>query len=123
MSKSTKKYIYKLLESAKKIEEIADKENFSSFLSPKAWIIRDAVARRFLIIASVSEILFNKHMEFCMKYPEIPFSAMQGMKRYLTEIQDGDIDWAIVWQTTQEKIHELIKHCDEVISDTASLDL
>lgn len=123
MRKSTKKYIYKLLESAKKIEEITDKENFSSFLSPKAWIIRDAVARRFLTIASVSEILFNKHMEFCIKYPEIHFSAMQGMKRYLTEIQDGDIDWAIVWQTTQEKIPELIKHCDEVIGDTVSLNL
>lgn len=117
MRKGVIKHIYMLLESAMKIEEVADKESLSSFLSPNSWIKRDAVARRFLILASISEILLNKYEDFCLKYQEIPLAAMRGMKRYLTQIHDGDIDWAIIWQTTQKEIPDLIEQLRETLRD------
>ncbi len=114
MYKTPNKLVCMLLASARNIEDITEKENISSFLSPDSGIIRDAIARRLLIMASISEILLDEYESFCMKYPEIPFTAMRGMKRYLSKIHDGDIDWTIVWQTTQREIPRLI----EQISDT-----
>lgn len=114
MYRTPNKLVSMLLESSRNIEDITEKENISSFLCPDSGIIRDAVARRFLIIASISEILLGKYESFCIKYPDIPFVAMRGMKQYLSNIHDGDIDWAIVWQTTQKEIPSLI----EQITDT-----
>ena len=117
MSKKPNKLIYTLLESAKKIENLSEKENLSSFLSSDSWVSREAVARRFLIMASISEILLEKHEPFCMKYPEIPFNAMRGMKSYLSKIHDGDIDWAIVWQTTQKEIPRIIEQLADTLGE------
>lgn len=117
MSNKPNKLIFTLLESAKKIDSLAEKETFSSYLSPDSWVCRDAIARRFLIMASISEILLDKHEGFCMRYPEIPYAAMRGMKPYLSKIHDGDIDWAIVWETTQKKIPDLIDQLREILRD------
>lgn len=117
MYKTPNKLVSMLLESARNIEDVTERENISSFLSPDSRIIRDAIARRFLIIASVSEILLDEYESFCMKYPEIPFTAMRGMKRYLSNIHDGDIDWAIVWQTTQRELPRLIEQITDALRE------
>lgn len=114
MYKTPNNLVFMLLTSAKNIEDITERENIFSFLSPDSGMIRDAVARRFLILASISEILLDKYESFCLKYPEIPFTAMRGMKRYLSKIHDGDIDWTMVWQTIQKKIPELIEQLKDV---------
>ena len=115
MYKTPNKLVSMLLASAKNIEGITEKENISSFLSPASGVKRDAIARRFLIIASISEILLAKFESFCFKYREIPFIAMRGMKRYLSNIHDGDIDWTIVWQTTQKEIPSLIEQLSDAL--------
>lgn len=117
MYKTPNKLVSMLLESARNIEDMMEKENISSFLSPDSGIIRDAVARRFLIIALISEMLLDEYESFCMKYPEIPFVAMRGMKQYLSNIHDGDIDWVIVWQTTQKEIPSVIEQITNTLRE------
>lgn len=122
MMNSPKLFLFTLFDCTKKIQKATENENYSSFIAPNSWIIRDAVARRFLMIAEISDIICNKHKDFCFKYPEIEFSKIRSFKAYLTKIHDTDIDWSIVWETIQTKIPEIIDELKTILRDISKND-
>ena len=122
MKNSPKLFINTMFECAKRIKKATENENYSSFIAPNSWIIRDAVARRFLMIAEISDILCSKYIDFYFKYPEIEFSKIRSFKAYLTKIHDTDIDWSIVWETIQTKIPEIIDELKTILRDISKND-
>lgn len=103
-----KKLVSKMYICLRKTEVILDKENFDSFIHHDSWIIQDAVIRRLIMVSSISERLMEKHKNFCEYYSEIPFKELSGMKRYLTKVQNGDVDLSLVWETVKKAVPELV---------------
>lgn len=114
MSKLPKKIVARMYSSLRKIEVVSDKEDFATFIHPDSWMIQDAVIRRFIEISYISELLIEKYNYFCEVHPEIPFKELSGMKKYLTKIQDGSIDLALVWQTVQKIIPDIIDKIEAI---------
>ena len=114
MSRFPKKIVAKLYSSLRRLEIISDKEDFASFIQPDSWITQDAVIRRLIEISYISELLIENHNNFTEAHPEIPFKELSGMKKYLTKIQDGSIDLALIWQTIQKVVPELMEKIEAI---------
>lgn len=114
MIKTPKKIMSKLYYSSIKLEHILDSGSFPSFIQPESWMIQDAAIRRLLAVSYISELLIEKHNSFCSCHPEIPFTELSGMKKYLTKVQDGTIDLFLIWNTIEKIIPDLIDKIEAI---------
>ncbi len=95
-------YLLDILASARLISTYIEGVRREQFLKNTG--LQDSVIRRLEIIGEASGRLSP---EFRKRHPEIPWSAMTGMRNRMIHGYD-DIDMDIVWNTSQESIPNLL---------------
>ncbi len=86
------------------------------FIDPRSLDLQDIVSRRLGIIGEAAATLLRKHPGFCRAHPEIPLPQARGMRNVLVH-DYGSIDWAVVWDTVESALPELIEKVTPVLHD------
>ncbi len=100
-------YLYDILDSIEKIQRYTSNMNFQEFTGSSLTI--DAVVRNFEIIGEASGRIPE---DVQLKYPEIPWFEMKGMRNIVAH-EYFRVDLKIIWKTSRESLNivaEMIRH-------------
>ena len=109
MKKGNLIYLEHILDSLTRIEHYTEGLNETDFNNNE--MVQDAVIRKFEIIGEATKQLSN---ELRMKFPEIPWKDMAGMRDKLIH-NYIDVDLAIVWDSVTNDVPYLKSVISEII--------
>ena len=110
MKKDPRVFLIHILESIELINEYAKK--FSETQFHKDRLLQDAVIRRLEIIG---EAVKNLPASFKVKYPDIPWRQMAGMRDILIH-EYFDVDLFLTWQVVKQELPVVEKKLSEILS-------
>ncbi len=96
-------YILDIFTSAQLIRSYVEGMGLDEFLADTQ--LQDSVIRRIEVIGEASGRISSQFQE---AHPEIPWQDMRGMRNRMIHGYD-DIDFDIVWNTTQQSIPHLLE--------------
>jgi len=106
MDKDDTIFLAHILDSLKAIEDFTDKVGENDFYNNREKV--DAVVRNLEIIGEAAK---NLTVDFRLKYPQIPWKKIIGMRDNLIHEYFG-VDKVEVWQTVKSDIPELKKEIE-----------
>lgn len=84
---------------------------YETFMSETHW--QDAVIRQLEIIGEAAKKLSD---DLRIKYPEIPWKRISGLRDILIHNYMG-VDLSAVWEITQKNLPDLKQHVQKILSD------
>lgn len=99
--RGAKLYLSDILESIKKIKRYVEKLSFEEFINDQKTI--DAVIRNFEIIGEATK---NVPREIKLKFPQLPWKKMAGMRDRIVHEYFG-VDLEIIWETIKEDLSQI----------------
>lgn len=109
MSLSNLDFIFHISDEASYCLDVTDNLTYEQLLSDET--LKRAVVRSLEIIGEATK---NFTPEFKLKYPQVPWKKMAGMRDRLIHQYFG-VDYETVWKTLKEDIPEIKKHIDNII--------
>jgi uncharacterized protein with HEPN domain len=104
-------YIEDMVISIKRIEEYIDNKDFSEF--KKSYMIVDAVVRNFEIIGEAAK---NISLEIQLKYPEVPWKKMVGLRNLISHEYFG-IDYEMIWEITKKSLPQNKSDLEKILKE------
>lgn len=102
---------------ARSIQGILEDETFDSFIHLDSSLVQNAVAWRFLMMGECAEGILRKYPKIGIKYPDLPFKAMRGMRRFLRN-DYGGLDYPVLWTTAEDELPSLIGKLREILRES-----
>jgi uncharacterized protein with HEPN domain len=102
-------YLEDMLESMRRIQNYTEGLSFDEFTS--STLKMDAVVRNLEIIGEASK---NVSENLKIKYPEIPWRSMYGLRNYMVHEYFG-IDFENIWKIIKEELPNNSKDLDRII--------
>lgn len=107
-------YLKDILEAMEAIEKFVEGIDFDNF--QKNDIVSSAVIRKFEIIGEATK---NVPETIRIKYPEIPWKEMAGMRDRLIHFYFG-VKYSLVWQTIKDIIPSIKPLIYKIIEDVSN---
>ena len=104
-------YLEDMLLSIERIEEYIKGFDFASF--KKNYLVVDAVARNFEIIGEAAK---NIPSEIQVKYPQLPWRKMYGLRNLISHEYFG-IDYEIIWEIASKNLPQNKEILIQIIED------
>jgi uncharacterized protein with HEPN domain len=103
-------YLQHILDAIIKIEEYVS-VGYETFMSESHW--QDAVIRQLEIIGEATKQLSD---DVRIKYPEIPWKRISGLRDILIHNYMG-VDLSAVWEITQKNLSDLKQQVQKILSE------
>jgi len=110
VKKDPKIFLIHILESVQLIEEYSKNMTASKFHKKRA--TQDAIIRRLEIIG---EAVKNLPISFKVKYPDVPWKQMAGMRDILIH-EYFDVDLSLTWKVVKQELPLIKKKLSEILS-------
>jgi uncharacterized protein with HEPN domain len=110
VKKSPKVFLEHIMDSILLIEEYAEDLSQVDFLKNRS--LQDAIIRRLEIIG---EAVKNLPAAFRLKYPDIPWKKIAGMRDILTH-QYFDVDVILTWKVVKHELPTIKKRVTELLN-------
>ncbi len=102
-------YLDDMLKSMLRISEYINGKKFNDF--KKDYMLVDAVVRNFEIIGEASK---NIPLAIQIRYPEIPWKKMYGLRNLITHEYFG-IDYEMLWEIASVSLPQNIQDLEKII--------
>jgi len=101
MKKDDAVYLHHILSAIERIETYSKGVSFQEF--QQRYLLQDGVVRQLEIVGEAAR---NLSADFCINYPEVPWSQIIGLRNRIAHAY-FDIDLGIVWEIVQEDLAPL----------------
>ena len=111
MKRDARLYLDDIVEAVQRIEEYSPHPDYESFKQDRKAV--DAIVRNFEIIG---EAVNKIPSALRIKYPDIPWTEMMGMRNKLIHEYFG-VDTQILWKTVKENVPQLKPQVRKMLQD------
>ena len=108
-------YLEDMLQSMNRIEEYLESMDFKAF--KKTYMVVDATIRNFEVIGEAAK---NVPTHIRLKYPEIPWTKMYGLRNLITHEYFG-IDYEMIWEIARRNLPQNKIDLEEILEIEKSL--